>query len=77
MEREIESVFTKDELLTMVMIYQVARTINFSTCLYYECTHQSTAAGQRVEVPTAVAVFPVDIPVPSRSLAQRFCSIQH
>lgn len=73
---DIESVFTKDELLTTIMIYWVTRTINSSTRLYYESTHQSAAAGRRVEVPTAVAVFPAEIPVPPRSLAQRFYNIE-
>src|SRR5688572_30205916 len=31
-----EDVFTKDELLTNLMIYWVTQTINSSCCLYYE-----------------------------------------
>src|SRR6266566_5451809 len=75
---EIESVFTKDELLTNIMIYWVTQTINSSTRLYYETSHQGyeTYAG-RVEVPTGVAVFPDELPIPPRSLAQRLYNIQH
>jgi len=75
---EIESVFTKDELLTNLMIYWVTQTINSSTRLYYETSHQGyeTYAG-RVEVPTGVAVFPDELPIPPRSLAQRLYNIQH
>ena len=74
---EIESVFTKDELLTNIMIYWVTQTINSSTRLYYETSHQGyeTYAG-RVEVPTGVAVFPDELPIPPRSLAQRLYNIQ-
>jgi pimeloyl-ACP methyl ester carboxylesterase len=73
---EIESVFTKDELLTNIMIYWVTQTINSSTRLYYETTHQRETLSGRVEVPTGVAVFPAEIPVPPRSLAQRLYNIQ-
>jgi pimeloyl-ACP methyl ester carboxylesterase len=73
---EVESIFTKDELLTNVMIYWVTQTINSSTRLYYETTHQRETVSGRVEVPTGVAVFPAEIPVPPRSLAERFYNIQ-
>jgi pimeloyl-ACP methyl ester carboxylesterase len=75
---EIESVFTKDELLTNIMIYWVTQTINSSTRLYYETYHQGyeSYAG-RIEVPTGVAVFQDEIPVPPRSLAERLYNIQH
>ncbi len=74
---EIESVFTKDELLTNIMIYWVTQTINSSTRLYYETAHQgyATYAG-RVEVATGVAVFQDEMPAPPRSLAQRLYNIQ-
>ncbi len=73
---DIESVFTKDELLTNVMIYWVTQTINSSTRLYYEAFHQSETLPGRVEVPTGVAVFPEEIAVPPRSLAQQHYNIQ-
>lgn len=74
---EIESVFTKDELLTNIMIYWVTQTINSSTRLYYEVAHQRETVSERVEVPTAVAVFPAEIlAIPPRSLAERFYNIQ-
>ncbi|HLZ57112.1 MAG TPA: epoxide hydrolase [Ktedonosporobacter sp.] len=74
---EVESVFTKDELLTNIMIYWVTQTINSSTRLYYETFHQHKGAFVgRVEVPTGVAVFPDELPVPPRSLAQSLYNIQ-
>ncbi len=73
---EIESVFTKDELLTNVMIYWVTQTINSSMRLYYETSHQreDAFAGQ-VEVPTGLAVFPAE-GAPPRSLVGRRYNIQ-
>src|SRR5581483_6310771 len=73
---DIERVFTKDELLTNIMIYWVTQTIHSSMRLYYETTHQREAFGGRVEVPTGVAVFPAEIPIPPRSLAERLYNIQ-
>ncbi|MBO0795629.1 MAG: epoxide hydrolase, partial [Ktedonobacteraceae bacterium] len=74
---EVESVFTKDELLTNIMIYWITQTINSSTRLYYETYHQrNKALTGRVEVPTGVAVFRDELPVPPRSLAQRLYNIQ-
>ena len=41
---DVESVYTKDELLTNVMIYWVTETINSSTRLYYEQFHNPGTA---------------------------------
>lgn len=58
---DLESVFTKDELLTNVMIYWVTRTANSSARLYYETTHGDPGAFKgRVEAPTALAIFPAE-----------------
>jgi pimeloyl-ACP methyl ester carboxylesterase len=73
---DLESVFTKDELLTNVMIYWVTQTINSSTRLYYETVHQRETGPGRVEVPTGVAVFPEEIAMPPRSIAQEHYNIQ-
>ncbi len=74
---EIERVFTKDELLTNIMIYWVTQTINSSMRLYYETAHQGYAAyAGRIEVPTGVALFRDEIPAPPRSLAERLYNIQ-
>ena len=55
-----ENRFTRDELLTNVMIYWVTQTITSSMRLYYETRHNPPAQG-RVEVPTGVAIFPGEI----------------
>lgn len=73
---ELESAFTKEELLTNIMIYWVTQTINSSIRLYYETAHQREEAGAgRVEVPTALAVFPAE-GSPPRSLVERLYNIQ-
>jgi pimeloyl-ACP methyl ester carboxylesterase len=73
----VERVFTKDEVLTNIMIYWVTGTINSSTRLYYEATHTPGEAFGRVEVPTGVAAFPRDLVTPVRRIAERSYNILH
>jgi pimeloyl-ACP methyl ester carboxylesterase len=75
---EVERIFTKDELLTDVMIYWVSETPNSSARLYYETREHPLRLSptNRVEVPVAMAVFPKEIPIPPRSLAERGFNIQ-
>lgn len=68
--------YTKDELLTNIMIYWVTQTTNPSLRFYYEESHApSLKTGQRVEVPVAMALFPKDTPAP-RALAERTLRIE-
>jgi pimeloyl-ACP methyl ester carboxylesterase len=53
----VETKFTKDELLTNITIYWVTETGPSSTRLYYENRRDPGLQG-RVEVPSACAVFP-------------------
>ena len=73
---DLEREYTKDELLTNIMIYWVTQTINPSIRSYYEESHApSLTPGQRVEVPVAMALFPKDTP-PPRALAERTLRIE-
>ncbi|MBV9751604.1 MAG: alpha/beta hydrolase, partial [Hyphomicrobiales bacterium] len=68
-----ERVLTRDELLTNVMIYWVTQTIRSSMQLYFESRERPLrlSRGNRVTPPVAVALFPKEIPMPPRSLAER------
>jgi microsomal epoxide hydrolase len=71
-----ENVYTKDQLLTNVMIYLVTRSFNTATWLYRGLFEDQSGAPvppkTRIEKPVAVARFPVDlIPFPPRSLVER------
>ena len=57
---DIESRFTKDQLLTNIMLYWVTETMPSAVRLYYE-SRRSGRRGGRVDVPTAIAVFPGEI----------------
>jgi pimeloyl-ACP methyl ester carboxylesterase len=54
--------FTRDQLLTNIMLYWVTGSIGSSTRLYYESRRSGVVTGFRgyVDVPTAVAVFPAE-----------------
>jgi pimeloyl-ACP methyl ester carboxylesterase len=70
---DIEKCYTKDELLTNIMIYWVTQTINSSFGYYRNMYSPKLQAGQHIEVPAAFARFPKDIPGidPPRTLAER------
>lgn len=62
---DVEKRFTKDELLTNLTIYWATQSINSSCRLYYETVHIWQDPGRRIELPTAMAMFPKDfIPQP-------------
>jgi pimeloyl-ACP methyl ester carboxylesterase len=56
---DVESSFTRDELLTNIMIYWVTNTAGSSARLYRETRHPGWTG--RVEVPVACAIFPKEM----------------
>ena len=74
---DVERRFSKDQLLTNVMIYWATETINSSTRLYYEARHHAwhLKPDTRIETPTAVANFPAELMRPPRSWAERAYNI--
>jgi pimeloyl-ACP methyl ester carboxylesterase len=75
----VERRFTKDELLTNVMIYWATETIHSSTCLYYETRKAPLhfKHGEQIRVPCGVAHFPKEAPFPPREWVERFYNVQH
>ncbi len=75
---DVERRFSKDELLTNIMIYWVSETINASMRTYYESRHTSSALqpGQRIEVPAGVAIFPKDLVPAPREWAEHYLRIE-
>jgi pimeloyl-ACP methyl ester carboxylesterase len=57
---ELETTFTRDQLLTNVMLYWVTQTITSSTRLYWESMHSGVLRGplERVDTPTGIARYP-------------------
>ncbi|MGH7286714.1 MAG: epoxide hydrolase family protein [Myxococcota bacterium] len=76
---DVESVFTRDELLTNLTLYWVTGTINSSTRLYYEMRKSGKLpiSEGRIEVPTGVAVFPKELYNAPRAWAEGHYNITH
>jgi pimeloyl-ACP methyl ester carboxylesterase len=78
----IESRFSKDHLLTNIMIYWITQSMNSSMRRYYEVRHNPDRnplkPGERIETPTGIAMFPGerDLLVP-REFAERSYNIVH
>ncbi len=75
---DIESVYTKDQILTNITLYWVTETINASTRIYYETRKDRwrLSQGEGIGVPTAVAVFPEELDRPVKEWAERTYNVQ-
>jgi pimeloyl-ACP methyl ester carboxylesterase len=75
---DIERSFSKDDLLTNIMLYWATGAIGSAFWPYYSRQHEGwpLPADRRVDVPTAYQSFPKDILHPPRSLAERTFNIQ-
>lgn len=64
-DSDLGSVYTKDVLLTNIMIYLVTGSFHSATWIYFGRREEGgrilSPEGRRVEVPTAVAVFPAEM----------------
>lgn len=73
--RAFEAIFTKDRLLTEVMVYLVTDTFNTATWIYSAFFSEGSAnlpSDQRIEVPVAFAAFPDPVfSSPPRSFMER------
>jgi pimeloyl-ACP methyl ester carboxylesterase len=78
---KLENVLTKDEILTNITIYWATQTINSAFRLYYEVglalkeEKKKNKGIKKVEVPTGVALYPMDIKAP-REFAERLFNIR-
>lgn len=68
---DLSSRFSDDFLLTQASLYWFTDTISTSFRPYYEYHENLTRRVERVDVPTAVALFPADLTQPPRSWAER------
>jgi len=76
----IESVYSKDQLLTNISIYIFTRTFNTASWIYYGRREEGgrvlSPEGKRVEVPTGCALFPKELLAwPPRSYAERVYNV--
>ena len=77
---DIDSVFTRDQLLSNIALYWFTGSINASFWYYYARRHGGPLIppGAQIHVPTGHARFPQEIVRPPRSIASRvFSDIRH
>lgn len=74
---DVESKFTKDELLTNITVYWVTETPTSAARLYYELRHPGFPAAGRVEVPTGCAAFPKEISFTPRRWLEAAYNLTH
>lgn len=75
----IESVFTKDELLSNVTLYWITETIHSSIRLYNENSKSPMKLGKNsfIDIPVGIARFRYEEPFPPRKFIERGFNIQH
>ena len=79
---DLESVHSKNDMITNIMIYLVTKSFNTASWIYYGREEEGgrilgNEKHQRVDVPTAAALFPKDsLPWPPLSYANRLYNIQ-
>ena len=77
---DVTSVFSRDELCTLASIYWLTGTITTSLRLYYEHFNgkwpRLRPEGRSIEVPTGFAVFPKELVLLPRSVAERHTNLQ-
>jgi len=82
---EIESRFSKDEILTQVMIYWTTESIGTSFLPYFDYANAGAMTWVKEamknwigssKVPAAFALFPKDISQPPREWAERYFNVQ-
>ena len=77
----VESVHSKDELLTNIMVYLVTGTFNSASWIYYGRREEGgrvlSPEGRRVEIPVGAALFPKELlSWPPRSYVERVYNIR-
>ena len=78
---DIENVYSKDTLLTNIMVYIVTKTFNTASWIYYGRREEGgrffPKDFRRIEVPTAAALFPAEMSAwPPRSYVDRMFNIK-
>jgi len=77
---EVESRFSRDDLLDNAMLYWATESYHTSARYYYEGAHQPWRPSHDrlpvVEAPTAVAVFPAELTFAPRKAAQRYYNLR-
>jgi len=80
-DNKIESVYSKDKLLTNIMVYILTKTFDTATWIYYGRREEGgrffPQNFKKIEIPTAAAIFPAEMSEwPPRSYVERIFNIK-
>ena len=77
---DVESRFSKDELITVMMLYWITESFGTSARYYYEAAHHlwkpSHDRRPVVEAPTGIAYFPKEVIQMPKAWAKRYYNLQ-
>jgi microsomal epoxide hydrolase len=78
-DADLDEAFTKDQLLTNVMVYWITRTATSSARIYWEMRQARREAipQARIEVPTGIANFPAEITRMPRAWVEHRYNVTH
>jgi pimeloyl-ACP methyl ester carboxylesterase len=81
-DENIESVYSKDILLSNIMIYIITKTFNSASWIYYGRREEGGRLFpkdfKKINVPTGVALFPAEMSEwPPRSYVERIFNVKH
>jgi pimeloyl-ACP methyl ester carboxylesterase len=68
--------FSKDDLITNIMIYWITQSINSASRYYFESNKKHPTNNLRIGTPTGVAIFPKDLVPAPREFGERFYNIR-
>lgn len=76
---DLETVYTKDQLITTIMLYWVTGTIGSSVRYYWETAHENLplSGDPRISVPVGIGVLPGDVSALPRRHAEEDTNLQH
>jgi pimeloyl-ACP methyl ester carboxylesterase len=72
----LETVYTRDELLTNLTVYWVTQTAGSAARIYYEGMHHPRREEQKINVPAAFYISPRDLVPAPREAADRIFSVK-
>jgi pimeloyl-ACP methyl ester carboxylesterase len=77
---DVEKRFSKDDLLTTMMIYWVTESFVTSVRYYYEAQHRPWRPEHNrtpvIEAPTGIAIFPKELLIPPRRWAEKYYNLK-
>ncbi|RNL58785.1 epoxide hydrolase family protein [Zhongshania marina] len=78
---DVESRFSKDDLITTVMLYWLTDSFGTSARFYYEAAHQPWAPSHDhkplVEAPCGIAIFPEEVLAQPKAWIEHYYNVKH